>query len=123
MKIHLAFGCLAVVVSGCGAGAPGPISGGDHEPVTCGGIAARPCPGGGRCVDDPSDSCDPRTGGADCGGVCSCIETVLCVQGAHFDSSPAVCACVANVGACAQVRCAAGTHCVERGASASCQPG
>jgi hypothetical protein len=61
---------------------------------TCGGIAAIPCPGGGRCVDDPTDSCDPSDGGADCGGICTCVETVLCVRGSHFDGSPAVCACV-----------------------------
>ena len=62
----------------------------------CGGFAGIPCPGAGRCVDDPSDSCDPKAGGADCGGICSCVETVLCVQGSHFDGDPAVCACVPN---------------------------
>ncbi len=36
----------------------------------CGGIAALPCDTGYSCVDDPSDSCDPANGGADCGGVC-----------------------------------------------------
>lgn len=60
----------------------------------CGGIAAIPCPGNGKCVDDPSDDCDPAKGGADCGGICTCIETVLCIRGTHFDSSPAVCTCV-----------------------------
>jgi glycosyltransferase involved in cell wall biosynthesis len=38
----------------------------------CGGLAGFPCPDGFECVDDPSDSCDPATGGADCslpGGV------------------------------------------------------
>lgn len=62
----------------------------------CGGIAGIKCPGLGRCVDDPSDSCNPDAGGADCSGMCVCIETVLCVRGTHFDSSPAVCTCVAN---------------------------
>jgi hypothetical protein len=60
----------------------------------CGGIAGIQCPGSGRCVDDPSDSCDPTMGGADCIGICTCIETQLCVQGDHFDSDPSVCACV-----------------------------
>jgi hypothetical protein len=41
-----------------------------NEPVHCGGIAAFPCPTGFSCVDDPRDSCDPKTGGADCGGIC-----------------------------------------------------
>ncbi len=88
----------------------------------CGGIAGISCPGGGACVDDPSDSCDPAKGGADCGGICSCVETVLCIQGSHFDSSPAVCACVPDADPCASVRCAAGTHCVASGSSAACQP-
>lgn len=66
----------------------------DNKVVHCGGIAAFPCPGNGKCVDDPSDDCDPKNGGADCGGICSCIQNVLCVRGSHFDPSPAVCACV-----------------------------
>ncbi len=37
----------------------------------CGGIAALPCPEGLVCVDDPSDSCNPDSGGADCSGVCT----------------------------------------------------
>ncbi|QRK07038.1 hypothetical protein JQX13_44460 [Archangium violaceum] len=36
----------------------------------CGGIAAIQCPEGFTCVDDPSDTCDPNNGGADCGGIC-----------------------------------------------------
>ncbi len=36
----------------------------------CGGIAGRLCETGFTCVDDPSDSCDPTTGGADCSGIC-----------------------------------------------------
>ena len=36
----------------------------------CGGIAGITCPRGLRCVDDPRDSCDPKNGGADCGGIC-----------------------------------------------------
>lgn len=36
----------------------------------CGGIAGFACPDGQVCVDDPSDSCDPMNGGADCGGMC-----------------------------------------------------
>lgn len=37
---------------------------------TCGGIAALPCGAGQVCIDDPSDSCDPQHGGADCSGIC-----------------------------------------------------
>ncbi len=36
----------------------------------CGGIAGILCENGQSCVDDPSDSCDPHTGGADCSGIC-----------------------------------------------------
>lgn len=36
----------------------------------CGGFAGIACPEGLACVDDPDDSCDPRTGGADCSGIC-----------------------------------------------------
>ena len=36
----------------------------------CGGIAGIPCPEGFTCVDNPRDNCDPKTGGADCGGIC-----------------------------------------------------
>ncbi len=37
----------------------------------CGGIAGFPCRADDEeCVDDPSDSCDPNAGGADCGGIC-----------------------------------------------------
>lgn len=37
----------------------------------CGGIAGFACPDGFDCVDDPRDDCDPRAGGADCGGICT----------------------------------------------------
>ena len=74
--------------------------------VTCGGIAGRPCPGMGKCVDDPTDTCDPNQGGADCGGVCACVQNVLCTQDHKFDGSPAVCACVpATPVACAPDAC------------------
>ncbi len=36
----------------------------------CGGIATIPCPTGKKCIDDPSDECDPTKGGADCSGIC-----------------------------------------------------
>jgi hypothetical protein len=38
---------------------------------SCGGIAGIQCHEAAQsCVDDPSDSCDPAHGGADCGGIC-----------------------------------------------------
>jgi hypothetical protein len=43
----------------------------DAEPGQfCGGIAGIACPEGQVCVNDPTDTCDPALGGADCGGVC-----------------------------------------------------
>ena len=36
----------------------------------CGGIAGIACAANEDCVDDPTDSCDPKHGGADCGGIC-----------------------------------------------------
>jgi hypothetical protein len=74
--------------------------------VACGGLAGKPCPGSGRCVDNPYDSCDPAAGGADCPGVCSCVETVLCTTTSRFDSSPSVCACVPiTADACPMEKC------------------
>ena len=41
---------------------------------SCGGIAGIQCHElGETCIDDPSDSCDPAHGGADCGGLCSML--------------------------------------------------
>jgi hypothetical protein len=79
----------------------------------CGGIAGIQCPGAGTCVDNPNDSCNPATGGRDCGGVCECNALGFCIGGFVWDSSPEVCGCVADPASnpCAAVRCAAGTHC------------
>jgi hypothetical protein len=64
---------------------------------SCGGIAGIQCPGMGRCVDDPTDRCDPAGGGADCIGICQCDgTTALCAIDHHFDATPTVCACVPN---------------------------
>ena len=65
----------------------------------CGGIAAIPCPGNGHCVDDPRDDCDPKNGGADCGGICIC------------PNNP-----------CATVLCQTGTQCVVHDCTPSCEP-
>jgi hypothetical protein len=97
---------------------------GECESVFCGGFAGIACPGAGNCVDDPSDDCDPQNGGADCGGICECVANALCIQGSHFDTSPAVCACVPDAvnDPCASVRCRAGTHCSASGGTATCVP-
>ncbi|KAF4457353.1 hypothetical protein F53441_682 [Fusarium austroafricanum] len=40
------------------------------KPKRCGGFQGLGCPKGLYCYDDPSDSCDPKKGGADCSGIC-----------------------------------------------------
>jgi hypothetical protein len=89
---------------------------------TCGGIAGISCPGAGACVDDPSDSCNPDAGGADCGGICRCMATGLCVEGQHWDSSPEVCGCVPHSNPCAAVLCPTRTECVVKGGNPVCVP-
>jgi hypothetical protein len=44
------------------------------KPIACGGIAGIKCPDGQVCVDDPTDTCDPDKGGADCSGICANIR-------------------------------------------------
>jgi hypothetical protein len=44
--------------------------GGETQKLQCGGFGGLQCPDGMTCVDDPSDSCDPMKGGADCMGSC-----------------------------------------------------
>jgi hypothetical protein len=80
------------------------------EKVFCGGIAGFPCPGAGKCVDDPSDTCDPKNGGADCGGMCVCPRTGICPLGSRWDPSPKVCACVPGA-TCGGNTCGAGQFC------------
>ena len=98
-------------------------------PVRCGGFPGLKCPGGGKCVDDPSDSCDPNKGDADCSGICQCIDNVLCIVGDVFDSSPTVCACVPKTppppvvrcGGIAGIQCPGGGQCVDD-PNDSCDP-
>jgi hypothetical protein len=92
------------------------------EKVACGGFAGTPCPGEGKCVDDPSDDCDPANGGADCSGICSCLQTLACIKGTHFDNDPAVCTCVPDA-ACIQTQlCIKGTHFDNDPAVCACVP-
>ena len=94
---------------------------------TCGGIAGIACPGFGRCVDNPSDNCDPNAGGADCSGVCSCIDTVACKVGTHFDGDPKVCTCVPDApqgptcGGIAGIACPGFGRCADN-RSDNCDP-
>lgn len=55
---------LALFLTGCAKKKVEPSA------QACGGITAAQCPAGKTCVDDPSDTCDPNKGGADCPGIC-----------------------------------------------------
>ena len=91
-------GALTVSALFVGAGCGGAMEQQD-TPVTqqqgigesCGGFAGTPCPAGLVCVDDPTDSCDPNNGGADCSGTC------------HFRSC----------GGFAGTQCPSGSTCVD----------
>lgn len=89
----------------------------------CGGLGGARCPEPSVCVDDPSDSCDPSQGDADCTGICVCKQPAICPPGTHWDASPAVCACAPDPNPCATVLCPPGQHCVAKRATASCEPG
>lgn len=64
----------------------------------CGGFAGIPCPENYACIDDPSDSCDPDQGGADCGGLCRRENPAACTgrePGQKYVSrDPAQCAVI-----------------------------
>ncbi|HYQ30326.1 MAG TPA: hypothetical protein VER04_24015 [Polyangiaceae bacterium] len=113
------------------------------EPAFCGGIAGIPCPKGQTCVDDPSDDCDPQSGGADCGGMCVTapepafcggIAGIPCPNGQECSDDPnddcdpknggADCGgiCVTPTNPCAAVLCLVGTQCINRGGVAVCVP-
>jgi len=113
------------------------------KPTFCGGIAGIPCPEGQTCIDDPSDDCDPKHGGADCGGICvgdpkpafcggiagiPCPEGQTCIDDPSDDCDPkhggADCGgiCVGTPNPCAAVLCAVGFTCVDKGGVAVCTP-
>jgi hypothetical protein len=83
--------------------------------ATCGGFAGKQCPNENQtCQDDPRDSCDPQHGGADCGGLCVCVQNALCVQGAHWDSGTCKCVTDSTGGGgvtCGKNTCASGEVC------------
>lgn len=69
------FALFAILFAGCATETPSEFTVDSDEMarkerIACGGFAGFACPDGMTCVDDPSDSCDPATGGADCIGYC-----------------------------------------------------
>ncbi len=56
----------------------------------CGGIAGIQCEEGQDCVDDPSDSCDPMNGGADCSGMCITNESSSSSEMSSSETSSSV---------------------------------
>ena len=94
--------------------------------IHCGGIAGTPCPSGYTCVDDPFDSCDPLSGGADCGGVCVpepdynpcaailCLEATTCCPNCGGICVPAGTTCSESLcagEACGSTFCGTGEYC------------
>lgn len=101
-----------------------------EPPAFCGGIAGIPCPEGETCIDDPSDDCDPKQGGADCGGICvvkpNPCAAILCPVGSQCIPRGDTGVCVPvkpPIDRCAVVRCPAGTKCVDDGTTVSCVGG
>jgi len=76
-----------------------------HPP--CGGPGAIPCPGGMRCIDDPTDSCDPEKDGINCPG--------LCAAGVSVSKAKQSC------GGTTSITCPAGMACVDDTAD-NCDP-
>jgi hypothetical protein len=107
-------------LGGCDPSHP-PHGGGQGDAPMCGGFAGVACPGGGLCVDDPDDGCDPESGGADCSGHCACNALGLCVEGMVWDSSPYVCNCVSETyDPCIATLCPVGTTCVNQNGEGVC---
>ena len=81
----------------------------EQQPGFCGGIAGFPCPDGFTCVDDPSDGCDPKKGGADCGGICQPIAGRSCATDTDCPALGIMCSvCPDGTAACPSSTCVNG---------------
>lgn len=81
-------GTFACPIALCRDGVCGAAFESCPDPAFCGGIAGFPCPDGSTCIDDPGDDCDPRNGGADCGGICVRQELPRPCGGIAGDTCP-----------------------------------
>lgn len=93
-------------------------------PAFCGGIApgAFPCKEGTQCQDDPRDSCDPQSGGADCGGICQqCPARLGCDVGESVSADGCNCEPVKD-GCESNADCGAGSKCEFCWFSKQCIP-
>lgn len=70
--IALIIACCFTALTGCANSVP---------PLSCGGITGKQCPINQVCVDNPSDTCDPKQGGADCIGICQSNPKVISCGG------------------------------------------
>jgi hypothetical protein len=106
--------------------------------TVCGGLLGLSCLAGQTCIDDPSDKCDPASGGKDCRGLCvvptgvncgglagmacpaaqSCISATPGKQGADFIGT---CAAKPTCGGFAHLGCPAKYTCIDD-PSDSCDP-
>ncbi len=80
--------------TGCPTGQQCQVSADEAEPnncidelaiESCGGFLGLSCPAGKWCVDNPTDDCDPNSGGSDCAGLC--LSPVLLECGRDTDQS------------------------------------
>ena len=101
------------------------VDGTGHCTQRCGGIAGLACSGTDICVDDPNDTCDPRSGGADCMGVCRAAicsgVTSRCAPGFQWDQFACNCVERTSCGGFAGFPCAPGKSCIDD-ARDNCDP-
>jgi len=100
-------------------------SGTSASKAPCGGLGAAKCPSGSTCIDDPSDACDPKNGGADCGGICvaaACSASKPCASGYKCgDKGTCLEVTIATCGGLELKSCPGGTRCVDD-ATDGCDP-
>jgi hypothetical protein len=108
--VALASGMTAVAQekvnsAGQGSAAAAKSSKISHPP--CGGSSAMTCPGGMKCIDNPTDNCDPAKDGINCPG--------LCVGGTSVSKAKQPC------GGPGGIACPGGMACVDDTAD-NCDP-